>query len=176
MATPQSTGDETIGQTFTRWLSDGSTWIGVFENKDLGHQELGRRVAFPYDMNMFGQATLNETRAPDHPQIGLGGRYYLIAKCVLVAEALAALGAPEAPAPLGSRFILPAGVPSVDQVLNLYRALTGREPGPEDRAEVAALFAAGHPGVNLRAEPTHGPSAEPTGNGETPLAGHLPDR
>jgi hypothetical protein len=79
---------ETSRDTFARWLADGSSWIGIFENHDLGHFDLGRRIALPYDMELFDRAEL-KMRAPDHKSIGLGWRYLLVAKCQTVTSALA---------------------------------------------------------------------------------------
>ena len=87
-----ATGEETTRETFTRWLKDGETWIGVFENQDLGHRDLGRRVALPFDVAKFDAAVLGLTGAPDHASIGLGWRYVLKVKTRNVDEALTALG------------------------------------------------------------------------------------
>jgi hypothetical protein len=87
---PKKTGEETVAQTFDRWLADGMTWIGVFENHDLGHRDRGRRVALPYDAAQ-PIPQVGVTRAPDHPSIGLGWRYILVAVCHSTPEALAAL-------------------------------------------------------------------------------------
>jgi hypothetical protein len=82
---------ETIEQTFTRWLSDNTTWIGVFENKDLGHIDVGRRIAVPYDISQFEAAQIGVARASDSAIIGLGWRYVLVAKSHSVEGAIAAL-------------------------------------------------------------------------------------
>jgi hypothetical protein len=128
-------------------LADGTTWIGVFVNRDPRHDDFGRRAAFPYDMQEFDRATVDETCAPDRPEIGPGFRYRLVAKCVMVQEALAAMVITKAPNPLPKRFILPAGVPSGGQLLNLYRALTGKEPTPQDRAELVRILSEPPPSV-----------------------------
>ena len=83
---------ETTQQTFERWLEDGRTWIGVFENHDLGHPDVGRKIALSFDNSQDDQATIGETRAPDHQQIGLGWRYVLTGKYRRADEALAAMG------------------------------------------------------------------------------------
>lgn len=81
MAIPARTNrDETMGETFARWLSDGSTWIGVFENQDLGHRDLGRRIALAYDDAFDDQAAIGKTHAPDRRETGPGWRYLLVAK------------------------------------------------------------------------------------------------
>ena len=79
---------ESTAQTFARWLSDGTTWIGIFENHDLGHPDAARRIALPYDEALFEQATIGKSTAPDRPEIGLGWRYVLIAKTRDAGEAL----------------------------------------------------------------------------------------
>jgi hypothetical protein len=61
MSITKAVGPESTDQTFTRWLSDGSTWIGVFENQDLGHPDVGRRIALPYDDALFEQATVGKS-------------------------------------------------------------------------------------------------------------------
>lgn len=64
-----------------RWLSDGNTWIGVFENKHFKSPALGRRVALPFDDEAFEQCEIGSTRAPDVGELdGLGWQYTLIAK------------------------------------------------------------------------------------------------
>ena len=78
-------------ETFTRWLSDGESWIGVFENHDLGHYDIGRRVAFCFDNTDEAKAEVGETQAPGHKAIGLGWRYILVAICHTVEEAEAAM-------------------------------------------------------------------------------------
>ena len=66
--------------TFTRWLSDPETWVGVFENQDLSSSQPGHRVGLCFDMETWDDAHANKTSAPDHPSIGLGWRYILIGK------------------------------------------------------------------------------------------------
>ena len=77
-------------ETFERWLSDGESWIGVFENHDLGHPDAGRRVAFCFDVDDWDKGTTT-THAPDHKEIGLGWRYLLISKHRTVEGALKAM-------------------------------------------------------------------------------------
>lgn len=85
MAIPKKTDEnETTRATFERWLSDGSTWIGVFENKDLSHPEVGRRIAVPYDDSLLDQVRVGATRGPDGWDTrgvshGPGWRYILVA-------------------------------------------------------------------------------------------------
>lgn len=91
MAIEKATGEETTRETFTRWLKDGTTWIGIFENQDLSHYDLGRRVARPYDDSVFDKATINLSGCADHASIGLGWRYVLKVKTRDVDEALGQL-------------------------------------------------------------------------------------
>lgn len=74
-------------RVFKRWLADGESWIGVFENIDLGHPDLGLRIARVFDLSEIDKADIGRTRAPDHASIGLGWRYALIAVCYTVEEA-----------------------------------------------------------------------------------------
>jgi hypothetical protein len=97
MAIPTKTNpNETPEQTFERWLSDGTTWIACFENHDLGHRDIGRRICIPYDDSQFEGGVVGSTRAPDRADIGLGWRYLLQAKVRTVAEAIAFLDRKEA--------------------------------------------------------------------------------
>jgi hypothetical protein len=82
---------ETQAETFARWLLDGETWIGIFENHDLGHPDRGRRVALPFDTSVKPPEPWTNMRAPDHPSIGLGWRYVLVAICTNVHDAVQAL-------------------------------------------------------------------------------------
>jgi len=102
MAIRKATQAETVEQTFARWLEDGDTAIGVFENMELGHHDLGRRVAFPYakaQLDDLGDdnPAIGILQAPDHASIGLGWRYRLVAVALDVETALLALAAGEEP-------------------------------------------------------------------------------
>ncbi len=77
--------------TFNRWLADGKSWIGVFQNQDLGHPDTGRRIALCYDDSQYWQMAVGQARAPDHRDIGMGWRYVLQVKCRTVEEAVAAM-------------------------------------------------------------------------------------
>ena len=68
-------------------FEDPDTWVGVFENHDLGHSEIGRRIAFPFAMAQFEVGEIGKTRAPDTRKL-LGWRYILIAKCRTGDEAM----------------------------------------------------------------------------------------
>lgn len=80
--------DETQKKTIERWLSDGTTWVGVFENKDLSHPDIGRRTAVPYDMNCFDAAVIGRDRAPEFiRQHGMiPWQYILVEKCKTLEE------------------------------------------------------------------------------------------
>jgi len=82
---------EAARATFDRWLSDGTSWIGVFENHDLGHPDIGRRVARVFDIGDLPLAKIGSTRAPDHDEIGLGWRYILVAACDTTDKAMDAM-------------------------------------------------------------------------------------
>lgn len=82
--------DMAAKETVARWLH-GHTTVGVFQNKDLGHIEIGRKVAMPFDSDDFQKAKIGETRCPDNPTIGLGWRYILIAKCDTLEEVVDAM-------------------------------------------------------------------------------------
>jgi hypothetical protein len=64
------------------WVADGDTWIGVFENQDLGHPQIGQRCVFPFALSdgSMDKAEVGKTRAPDGKTIGLGWRYILVCK------------------------------------------------------------------------------------------------
>jgi hypothetical protein len=91
MAIEKATTLESPAQTFTRWLRDGQTWIACFENHDLGHRDVGRRITVPYDVTQYDLAVIGKSTAPDHRTIGLGWRYILKAKARTAGEALAFL-------------------------------------------------------------------------------------
>ncbi len=78
-----------VREIYARWLSDGQSWIGVFENHDLGHPLVGHRVSFQFDLAQLTSAVIGQTRGPDHKEYGLGWRYLLIAKALTVDEAVA---------------------------------------------------------------------------------------
>lgn len=81
-------GEEKVRATYTRWLADGTTWIGMFENHDLGHRDVGHRISLAFDDSQFDAGIVGTTRAPDRQDIGLGWRYILIAKLRTVDEAV----------------------------------------------------------------------------------------
>lgn len=76
---------------FHRMLRDNETWIGVFENRDLGHPHIGRRVALAFDESQWDHAIPGKTTSPDHVDIGLGWRYVLVSKCETAHSAVSAL-------------------------------------------------------------------------------------
>ena len=71
-----------IDEVIDRWFDSGNEgdWVGVFENHDLSHPDLGRRFAAFYDQNQWDAAEIMRTTGPDSP-IGLGWRYLLVEKC-----------------------------------------------------------------------------------------------
>ncbi len=84
--------EESPAARFERWFADGDTTACVFENKDLGHRDIGRRIVLPYTKEAAAGMAIGTSRAPDMAAIGLGWRYVLVARCTTPAEALAALG------------------------------------------------------------------------------------
>jgi hypothetical protein len=72
------------------WVSDEDTWVGVFENHDLGHHAIGQRCVFPFALSdgSMDKAEVGKTRAPDGKTIGLGWRYILIHKTTSPDEAI----------------------------------------------------------------------------------------
>ena len=77
---------ENSTERLIRWFTDPDTWVGVYENKELGHPDLGHRIAYPYTLESFDKAKIGD-RAPDTRQY-IGWRYLLIAKCRTVEECL----------------------------------------------------------------------------------------
>lgn len=84
---------------FARWTERGDI-ICVFENHDLGHYDMGRRVAIPFapelaiQFNVTGHLPTGvsmATQAPDNATIGLGWRYLLVARCSTVDDAMAVM-------------------------------------------------------------------------------------
>jgi hypothetical protein len=75
------------------WFTDPDTWVGIFENHDLGHPQQGLRCAFPFRISdgSMSWSEIGKTRAPDGRTIGLGWRYILVAKCTTADEALKSL-------------------------------------------------------------------------------------
>lgn len=80
---------ETAREAVTRWLAEPDTWVGVFENHDLGHPNVGHCFAIPFRLSdgSFEQAEIGKTRAPD-TSLYIGWRYILIAKCKTVDEVM----------------------------------------------------------------------------------------
>lgn len=70
--------------TFERWLSDGKTWVGVFENQAFDSAGFGDRFAVSFDMADFDKAKLGD-RAPD-TSMGLGWKFALLGKARTVEE------------------------------------------------------------------------------------------
>ena len=80
---------------FNCWLVpdciDFDPWIGVFENQDVSHHDLGRRIAFAFEAVQWDDAIVGASRGPDHKNIGPGWRYVLVAKVRTVGEAMKAM-------------------------------------------------------------------------------------
>lgn len=71
--------------------ADPGDWMGVFENQDLGHPQLGQRVAFMFGAEDWDPGLLTRhTTAPDG-SFGLGWRYTLVRMCKTADEAKAAM-------------------------------------------------------------------------------------
>ena len=82
---------------FQTFLADGTSWIGIFENHDLGDAGVGTRIAFLFDDIYWERCVINITRAPETKTTGFGWRYILIAKCRTAEHALAVLNRTEWP-------------------------------------------------------------------------------
>ena len=77
-------------EKIAQWLQ-GHTAVGVFQNKDLGHPQVGRKVAIPYDYDDLQEAEIGKTTCHDTAELGLGWRYILIAKCQTLQEVVDAM-------------------------------------------------------------------------------------
>ena len=66
-------------ETIEKWLADGETWVGVFENKALDSASLGERCGLCFDNMCFEEAEIGKMRMPD-TKIRVGWRHILIAK------------------------------------------------------------------------------------------------
>jgi hypothetical protein len=62
-------------EKFQTWLVRGDA-VGVFENEDLGHYNLGHLIFVPLTAEEQGRCTVGQTRGPDG-QYGPGWRYLL---------------------------------------------------------------------------------------------------
>lgn len=81
---------ESNKQIFDRWLSDGQTCIGVFENKAMDSATAGMRTALSYELSQWDQLVVGKTTAPDS-KFGAGWKFLLVAKCKTTDEALKAM-------------------------------------------------------------------------------------
>lgn len=79
---------ETKRQIMERWLSDGDTWIGVFENHALDSSRLGDKIAIPFSLSdgSWDRAELGD-RAPDTKN-RINWAYLLVAKCRTIDEVI----------------------------------------------------------------------------------------
>jgi len=74
--------DTPVNVKIHEWLDDPADpgdWVGVFENHDLGHPDLGARFALLYGAEQWDAAEVGKTHGPD-TSLGLGWRYILIGK------------------------------------------------------------------------------------------------
>jgi hypothetical protein len=62
-------------EMFKKWLARGDG-VGVFENADLGHPEVGRLVFAPVTPDEEKKVRIGQTSLPDGPY-GMGWRYLL---------------------------------------------------------------------------------------------------
>ena len=101
---------EAMALTFEKWEERGDV-ICIFENHDLGHPDIGRRIAMPFgaeheaklltqdeatrqnrsSIETAGSHVVMPSRAPDHASIGLGWRYLLVKKTRSAQEAVACM-------------------------------------------------------------------------------------
>lgn len=84
---------ETQRQQIERWLADGETWVGVFENHDLGSHNVGDRIAIPFDIKQIELAHVGRMHAPELARkFGhIPWQMVLVTKCKTADEVEAAL-------------------------------------------------------------------------------------
>lgn len=92
--TDQTIHENDVHAVIRRWFNnaDPGDWLGVFENHDLGHPDIGRKVGFMFPVEQWGQVELGRTQAPDNAATGLGWRYLLVSMCKTADEGIAAWG------------------------------------------------------------------------------------
>ena len=66
-----------LRKTIDGWLEDGETVVGVFCNHDLSSSQVGHCIGISFESTDTDKLIVGESRAPDHPAIGLGWRYIL---------------------------------------------------------------------------------------------------
>ena len=66
-----------LRKTIDAWLEDGETVVGVFCNHDLSSSQAGHCIGLSFESTDMDKLIVGKTRAPDHPNIGLGWRYIL---------------------------------------------------------------------------------------------------
>ena len=90
---------DNIDEVIDRWFRDADSgdWVGVFENHDLGHYDIGRRFGAVYGAEQWDAAVIGRTNGPDNAETGLGWRYLLVAKCRTAVEAKEAMADREVP-------------------------------------------------------------------------------
>lgn len=77
----------TAKDALTRWLSDDSSIVCVFQNQALDSSNAGQRIALCYDLALWDALEVGKTRAPD-TTIGTGWKYILVGKAKTVEEAI----------------------------------------------------------------------------------------
>lgn len=91
---------ETQRARVERWFADGTTWVGVFENKDLSSPNVGHKVAVPFDMADYDRAVVGRDRGPEllRKYGMIPWQYVLAARCLDPASVLTYVD-PESPPP-----------------------------------------------------------------------------
>ena len=82
MTTPR----EYAKSRFEHHLADGTTWIGIYENKALDSARAGHRIALFYGLDQWDVTSIGD-RAPDM-RGRVGWRYRLVHKARTVEDAL----------------------------------------------------------------------------------------
>ena len=73
---------ERIEDKFAQWFENGDPgdWVGIFENHDLGHPDIGQTFALFFDADQYDKAIVGKSSAPDTATFGIGWRYLLTSK------------------------------------------------------------------------------------------------
>lgn len=83
---------EQTAKKIAEWLADGKSFVAVYENVNLGHPQLGRRICCAYALKDHEELVVGKTTAPDLPGNGPGWRYVLKEKCLTAQTAMKAMG------------------------------------------------------------------------------------